>query len=382
MATLVAASGATALAGATVTCTLPAGATTGDLCVLLLSEANATSTARSPAGWTAVDDADVSPLASIYHSLITYRVLQAGDTAPQVTTASKYAWTMIAVRPGAGNVLTFDGSNVAADADGTSLAWGSQAASGTDVSILAEVCRAGSNGTTAVTQTAPTNWTVPTNGSQSTASGNNAATRQTATVVAYRLGQSGTIAPGTGSNNVTTSHTAAHLIFKDAPPAYTQSAALTGAGTLTATQSAVTVSTSAALSGSGTLGARYPTSFDIIQTVHPTPTGNTGTCVVTVAPTTADNLGVLVVTRSTASTTSITSANPTDDAGSTWTFIHAAGGAPVRGYGGGTLRRGPARRGHYDHPDGQRLVQLVGGVLRVHWGRCNTRRDIGRDRLK
>jgi hypothetical protein len=218
VATFVAASGASSTStSGTVATTLPTGATTGDVCVLQIAQLGLG--AEAITGWTSLRDT-ANNTAPTYQYTILYRVLQAGDTAPSYTSGGKSAWTMIAFRPTAGSGLTF---GIAADADatdstsGTTITPPALTTAATVTSVLLTGGRAVGTGATAITSTPPTNWTEPTNGDQSTATGTTTALRQIFAEVSYRLAQTGTITPGAITASASSNKSATHVLLSEVP---------------------------------------------------------------------------------------------------------------------------------------------------------------------
>lgn len=185
--------------------TFPAGTTTDDLVYCIVS-VNAVATSPTAAGWTCVVDSN----ATTTHSLITaYRTIQAGDTAPTISwtgTAAKIAWVVVTLQPAAGQQAVHSGFGTVvntgtAATTHTPPAFAAGALSG--ASVLLNVFRTGANGATGVTCTAPTNWTEPTNGDQTTAV--TAGARQVAAEVSVRAAQTGTITPGSETITISSS---------------------------------------------------------------------------------------------------------------------------------------------------------------------------------
>lgn len=199
-------------AGATATSVTPTLTGTswaaGDLVLINIAVGN-TGSFTFPAGWTEIFDTSNAGSAA-FTTGIAYRVMQAGDTDPAITfsgTAGKWAWTAIALQPGTGEVIFVD-ANGTAKSDTTTAtthtANATTAVSSNVTSVILSSYRASANAATAITTTPPTNWTEPTGGDTSTATGTTTATRQISTAVSYRTGQSGTVTPGSETTSVST----------------------------------------------------------------------------------------------------------------------------------------------------------------------------------
>jgi hypothetical protein len=183
----------------TVATSFPAGATTGDL-VLLCVCFGAAGTFSALSGWTLESQASNSTGATHAAALFS-RVLQAGDTAPTVTfsVAAKRSYVSSAWIPAAGETpAVYAKATTVITASGTSHTPNAATSNDPDtVSYVFNGTRAQSAGATAITQTAVSGWTEPTNGDQSTAVGTNNATRQVGAHVAYKTAAgTGSIAPG------------------------------------------------------------------------------------------------------------------------------------------------------------------------------------------
>jgi hypothetical protein len=229
VATFVAASGGSSTAtSGSVTMTLPTGWAAGDLIVGVF-DTIVTGTSKVPAGWSMLRDSDSSAIA--YRTSIFYRVMQSGDTAPVITVTGKSSWNMIAFRPGAGNTLAWDTSNAATDtASGTTIAGPAlAAATGTvsGISVIVTNGRAVGTGVTAITTTAASTWTEPTNGDQSTAAGTTTALRQIFSEVAYKLAVSGTVTPGNATLSASSAASSTHILLKELAPSDLTSGTLT-----------------------------------------------------------------------------------------------------------------------------------------------------------
>lgn len=192
-------------AAASVTPTLPTGATTGDIVYILVATGSSSAASWSATtGWTLLDGATgtINSGGTGHATNVAWKVLAAGDGAPTIswTNGGKTTWVAIAFQPGAGETLAHDlsatptvSSTLASTHTPPSLAAGADSG----VSVLLNGSRAGSAGSTAITTTPPTNWTEPTNGDNSTAVGTTTTTRQVGAEVCYQLAQTGTITPGT-----------------------------------------------------------------------------------------------------------------------------------------------------------------------------------------
>lgn len=208
--------GSTSVASQAVT--FPTGTTTNDLVYVIIS-VNASTSSPAATGWTCT-----SINQSTTHSLIiAYRTILAGDTAPTITWtgSGKAAWTAVTLQPAAGQQAAHSGFGTAvntgtAATSHTPPSYAAGAASG--ASVLLNAFRTGANGATGVTTTAPTNWTEPTNGDQTTAVTTGA--RQVAAEVSVRTGQTGTITPGSETITVSSSAILQHAfaVEQAAPP--------------------------------------------------------------------------------------------------------------------------------------------------------------------
>jgi hypothetical protein len=194
-----------ATAVATVTPTLPSGATAGDLVYICCSVNNVYTAPVDPGGWTVRHDTNQDATG---RSFLAYRTLQAGDGNPVFswTTTGKTAWTAICLQPAAGQQAVhagLAGPTINATATShTSPAFAAGALSG--CSVLLTGYRGGANGSTGITTTPPTNWTEGTTfGDVTTASGTTSALRQVASWHAYRVAQTGTITPGAQTASLT-----------------------------------------------------------------------------------------------------------------------------------------------------------------------------------
>lgn len=182
---------------ATLTPTMPTGWASYDLIYFIFSIGVVYTSPVDPAGWTVRHDTNSDTTG---RTILAYRSMRTGDTAPAFswTTAGKWAYTGICIQPGAGQMIThraLTGPTVNATATShTSPAVSAGSLSG--VSVLLTGYRAGANAATAITTTAPLNWTEPaTNADTSTATGTSSALRQVASWHAYRTGQTGTVTP-------------------------------------------------------------------------------------------------------------------------------------------------------------------------------------------
>lgn len=190
---------------ATVTPTLPTGWAARDLVYICVSVGAVFTSPVDPAGWTCQYDTNAD---STGRTILAYRQMQAGDTAPVFswTGAGKCAWTAVCIQPVAGQQAVHSGlatPSISATATShTPPAYAAGAASG--ISVLLTGYRAGANAATAITSTAPTSWTEPaTNADTSTATGTSSALRQVASWHAYRINQTGTITPAAYASSVT-----------------------------------------------------------------------------------------------------------------------------------------------------------------------------------
>lgn len=214
----IAANGA-ALTPTTLTPTLPAGWVANDLvyfCIML--GANVTGL-NTPAGWTVRNDLNSD---STGRSILAYRTMVTGDTAPVFTwtTAAKWSYAGICVQPAAGQQAVHSGTpGFLASATGTSHTTPAYAAgTAAGMSILMNGYRGGSNVATAITTTPPANWTEPaTNADTSTATGTTAALRQVASWFSYRTGQTGTITPAAYTSSITALSNKYHVFAVEQP---------------------------------------------------------------------------------------------------------------------------------------------------------------------
>lgn len=199
--------------------TFPTGTTTNDLVYVIIS-VNATVTSPTATGW----NPQVISNATTTHSLIIcYRTILAGDTAPTITWtgSAKASWTAVTLQPAAGQQAAHSGFGTAVNTGtaATSHTPPNFAAGGASgASVLLNAFRTGANGATGVTTTAPTNWTEPTNGDQTTAV--TSTQRQVAAEVSVRAGQTGTITPGSETITVSSSAILQHAFAVEqvAPP--------------------------------------------------------------------------------------------------------------------------------------------------------------------
>lgn len=233
-----AANGGTALVS-TLTPTLPTGWTANDLVYICISIGANFTNPVIPAGWTARTDVNSG---STGRTFLASRTMQAGDTNPVFswTTTGKWAWSAICLQPAAGQMAVHSGlAGPTIDATATSHTSPAFAAGALNgASVLLTGYRGGSNVATAITTTAPTNWTEPaTNADTSTAAGTTTGTRQVASWHSYRLAQTGTITPGAQAVSVTAVANLYHvfaleqapLTFLPSAPATYRHAALTRA---------------------------------------------------------------------------------------------------------------------------------------------------------
>jgi hypothetical protein len=190
---------------ATLTPTLPTGWANNDLVYILMSIGANFTAPVDPAGWTCAYQTNSD---STGRTVFAYRTMQTGDTNPVFswTTGGKWAYSTICIQPAAGQQAAhsgLSGPTVNATATShTSPAFAAGALSG--ISVLMTGYRGSTNVATAISTTAPTNWTEPaTLADTSTAAGTTAGTRQVASWHSYRVAQTGTITPGAQTASVT-----------------------------------------------------------------------------------------------------------------------------------------------------------------------------------
>lgn len=218
MASLRAASGANFLAATSVTLTKPTGAASGDWVGFGVDLGFPTETLTVSSGWTMIEQTACS---TFHFSVLVYRVLDGGasDANPTLswTTSGRGAYTGIAFTPAASTSLSIDvEATVVVATTGATTGTPNAATPTTSapVSIIWGQGRANVNAATAITATPPTNWTEPTNGDQSTASGTGA--RQVASEVSYRIpGSSATLTPGAITFSGAVTQLLHHIILKE-----------------------------------------------------------------------------------------------------------------------------------------------------------------------
>lgn len=217
-ATLRAATGGSGTASTSVATSLPAGATSGDLVLIqVIQGADAISTFSATAGWTVQDDT----AGTISRTALVWRLLDGtgADAAPTITwgTSGRFAWVAAAVQPGAGETLAIDvAGNVKVDAAATSHTANAAtpaAGNAAPLSLIFTGARAGANGATAITTTAPTNWVEPANGDFSTSTG--ATSRQVSASVSTRaLASNATVTPGALTLSVSATANLHHVLIE------------------------------------------------------------------------------------------------------------------------------------------------------------------------
>jgi len=194
----------------TQTVTLPTGWAGGDFCLIGAEQGDVTTpTFTTPSGWTLLDDGENS---AAYSYCFYYRVLQAGDSNPTLTSSvsAPWDWNSIGVYSTVGGTLSLDAHATLATT--TSLgntitpnaATASQAG---DASLIMLSGRAGSTAVdiTSYTNSPPTGWT---NGSSDVYQQNTSTTTQRMTASMYQLGLSaGTVTPGSDSFTTSASQT-------------------------------------------------------------------------------------------------------------------------------------------------------------------------------
>lgn len=233
-----------------ITVTLPTGWAANDLIYLSVSMAIDTNPSfTTPTGWS-IASAWTGEATGVNGGIVFYRTMQSGDTLTSVTfsgTGGKYAWVMIALQPGAGATAVHSGAatpTVVATASTTHTAPAYAAGADTGVSVLMFATKASTNTGLVVSETAvPTSYTLPTNGAQSTNTGNQATQRQVAAHVNYRTGQTGTITPGAATITCNTAavHDIINHLFAIEQTAGTTAAAGVASGTGVAYDPTVTV---------------------------------------------------------------------------------------------------------------------------------------------
>ena len=186
-------SGASAL---TVTVTLPTGFQTGDFCVIGGRVGNTTAVFTTPAGWTIINTANDAT--GGYSYCFYFRVLQAGDANPVLTStvAGLWVWVSEALFSTTGTPLAFDAQGTEIDTGVTGSTFVPPAATGgtNDGSIIIMVGRnSASVNPSGFTDTPAAGWT--TGADIAVPTGSAANTRIAA--IYYQLGVSGTVTPGT-----------------------------------------------------------------------------------------------------------------------------------------------------------------------------------------
>lgn len=196
--------------------TFPAGTTTDDLVYIIIS-VNAVATSPAAAGWTCSVDSNGTTTHSL---IIAYRTIVVGDAAPTITWTgtAKASWVAVTLQPAAGQQAVHSGFGAvvntgSANTTHTPPAFAAGALSG--AAVLLNVFRTGANGATGVTTTAPTNWTEPANGDQTTAI--TAGARQVAAEVSVRAGQTGTVTPGSETISVSSTAIVQHAFAVETP---------------------------------------------------------------------------------------------------------------------------------------------------------------------
>lgn len=204
----------------TITPTLPVGWAANDLVCFVISIGAAFTNLINPNGWNVRSDIYTD---STGRSILASRTMQTGDTNPVFswTTAGKWAWTGICLQPAIDSLAIYAGL-ATPTGDGSALGHtaGAFAAGGlTGASVLLTGYRAGANAATAITTTAPANWTEPaSNADTSTAAGTTSGTRQVAAWHAYQLAQTGTITPGSATSSVVALATDYHVFAIEQAP--------------------------------------------------------------------------------------------------------------------------------------------------------------------
>ena len=221
-------------AALTASVTQPASAATGDLVIAGFTVKDA-QTFTAKAGWTLEQNANGN--SNVSTTATYWKVLTAGDTWPTsfswTGSSVKFAWVAAAFTPGAGNSMTVDGeAAVKVDTTATThTANARTAVAGSVCSVIFNLHRNSASGATGATVTAPTNWTEPANGDQTTASGTTTALSQLGAEVCYRTGQSGTVTPGSCTLSLTGTQNTYHFLLTDPAAATTVNAVVaSGAG--------------------------------------------------------------------------------------------------------------------------------------------------------
>lgn len=194
--------------------TLPTGWQAGDLVLAQVTIGALPATGLNGlAGWTITHATDANSGGATHTTAVAARVMQSGDSNPVFNGSGggKWAWSAVAVQPGAGETLSIGADaavKVTTTTSTTLAAPNSTTTSTTDVSVLFYGNRASTSGATAITATAPTGWTRGTE--SSTAVGTNNATRQVSSMVAYKNAAAGAQVPGTSTANVSVCQNAYH----------------------------------------------------------------------------------------------------------------------------------------------------------------------------
>lgn len=205
----------------TLTPTLPTGWAAGDLVAFCISIGANFTSPTNPAGWTTRYDTNGD---STGRTILAYRTMQTGDAAPTFswTGTGKWAYTGICAQPAAGSqaVLLAPGAPTVSATSTSHTPPSYAAGASTGMSILMSGYRGSINQATAITSTAPTNWTEPASDADtSTAINTTTATRQVASWHAYRTGQTGTVTPAAYTTSVTALSNKYHLFVVETAPA-------------------------------------------------------------------------------------------------------------------------------------------------------------------
>lgn len=215
--------GQSSTAATSASVTKPAGAASGDMAIVSLITKDS-QTFQAKVGWTLEQNANA---ATIPFTSATYRrTLDGTETWPIVFswtgTSVKAAWTAGSWSPGTGgNVVLVDGeASVKVDTAGatTHTANAKTAVAASVASVIVNTHRNAASGSTGTTVTAATNWTEPTNGDQTTASGTTTALAQLGVEICYRLSQSGTVTPGSSTFSLSSSANVYHFLLTEVTP--------------------------------------------------------------------------------------------------------------------------------------------------------------------
>lgn len=213
----------------------------GDFVVVLFAYASTTASVSQTAGtgtWMFQQTGDGNGGTVGLRTAIAWRVFTGVETTPTFTLSatSRFAWSTMACTPDGGYanyVISVDAwGTVHKDTTGvTGHAVNSVAATSTDLSCILGGFAATTNGTTAISLTNPTGWINPTG-----ATGSNAGTGSTksyASNIMYATGQTGTVAPGNVTSNVSAEANMYQLLVKQTPvfPAQAVSQAVNRAAT-------------------------------------------------------------------------------------------------------------------------------------------------------